>query len=191
MKENTSLRHEGMLTQKTQREERERSPALWLFFVCVCVCVFFFFFLLSLGLPCVNWASWGPHSAPRAFLCSIFMGFPLPCLLATTILDSFPYSNYLTQASKNMKNYSKVHQNLKTYVVHKGLASGLLVPICNSLDSCHSPGPVFTLLCVATLCQIGELLNYFLPWDSTMASSLSGVRMLVLNIKLQIKRSYF
>ena len=26
---------------------------------------------------------------PLTFLCSIFAGFPLPCLLATTILDSF------------------------------------------------------------------------------------------------------
>ena len=30
-----------------------------------------------------------PHSGPRAFLCSIFAGFSLPCLLATAILDSF------------------------------------------------------------------------------------------------------
>ena len=50
---------------------------------------------LPLGLPYVNWASqdcclfWGPHSGPRTFLCSIFTGFSLPCLLATAILDSF------------------------------------------------------------------------------------------------------
>ena len=30
------------------------------------------------------------------FLCSIFHGFSLPCLLAMTILDSFSHSNYLT-----------------------------------------------------------------------------------------------
>ena len=52
-----------------------------------------------LGLPCVNWASqenclfylrsslWS-SDLPLTFVCSIFMGFSLPCLLATTILDS-------------------------------------------------------------------------------------------------------
>ena len=48
---NTSLRHEGMPTQKTRREERdreERPPALQLLFLC--------FFPLPLGLPYVNWA---------------------------------------------------------------------------------------------------------------------------------------
>ena len=34
-------------------------------------------------------STWGPHSGPQTFLCSIFVGFSLPCLLATTILDSF------------------------------------------------------------------------------------------------------
>ena len=33
--------------------------------------------------------TWGPHSGPWTFLCSIFTGFSLLCLLATTILDSF------------------------------------------------------------------------------------------------------
>ena len=55
----------------------------------------FYMFFPPLGLPCVNWASqsavcstWGPHSGPQTFLCSIFVGFSL-CLLATAILDSF------------------------------------------------------------------------------------------------------
>ena len=39
-----------------------------------------------------------PVLSPRTFLCSIFVGFSLPYLLATTILDSFPYSNYLIRA---------------------------------------------------------------------------------------------
>ena len=30
----------------------------------------------------------GPHSGPWTFLCSVFEGFSLPCLLATAILDS-------------------------------------------------------------------------------------------------------
>ena len=67
--------------------ERERPPALWLLFLYVSSS--------PLGLPCVNWASqecclsrlrsslWS-----STFLCSIFAGFSLPCLLATAILDS-------------------------------------------------------------------------------------------------------
>ena len=33
--------------------------------------------------------TWGSHSSPPTFLCSIFVGFPLLRLLATAILDSF------------------------------------------------------------------------------------------------------
>ena len=59
----------------------------------------FFMFFLPLGLPYVNWVSqecclfylksslWS-SDLPLTFLCSIFMGFSLPCLLATAILDS-------------------------------------------------------------------------------------------------------
>ena len=55
---------------------------------------FYMFFLLHLSLPYVNWRraicfTWGSHSDPWTCLCSIFMGFSLLCLLATTILDSF------------------------------------------------------------------------------------------------------
>ena len=84
VRENTSSRHEGMPIQKTQREERPPSPILALIFIR--------FFILPLDLPYVNWASQGYclfHSGPRTFLCSIFEGFSLPCLLATDILDSF------------------------------------------------------------------------------------------------------
>ena len=34
-------------------------------------------------------STWGLHSGPRTFLCSIFAAFSLPCLLATAILKSF------------------------------------------------------------------------------------------------------
>jgi len=34
-------------------------------------------------------STWGLHPGPRTFLCSIFAGFSLPCLLATAILNSF------------------------------------------------------------------------------------------------------
>ena len=87
-KENTSLRHESMPKQKTQREKKPPGPILAPLFIC--------FFLLPLGLPYVNWASQGCclfHLRSSlwscTFLCSIFTGFSLPCLLATAILDSF------------------------------------------------------------------------------------------------------
>ena len=38
------------------------------------------------GQECCS--TWSPHSSPQTFLCSIFAGFSLPCLLATDILDS-------------------------------------------------------------------------------------------------------
>ena len=34
-------------------------------------------------------STWSLHSGPRTFFCSIFAGFSLLCLLASTILDSF------------------------------------------------------------------------------------------------------
>jgi len=62
-----------------------------------------FYVFFPLGLPYANWAHPGVlfylKSSLRSslwsldlyltFLCSIFVGFSLPCLLATTILDSF------------------------------------------------------------------------------------------------------
>ena len=62
---------------------RERPhPTLW----------FLFLYVLSspIGLARSTVCStWGPHSGLWTFLCSIFEGFLLPCLLATAILDSF------------------------------------------------------------------------------------------------------
>ena len=37
----------------------------------------------------VVYFTWGPHSGPQTFFCSIFVGFSLLCLLDTSILDSF------------------------------------------------------------------------------------------------------
>ena len=55
----------------------------------------FMFFPSLLGLPYVNWVSQEcclfylkSSDLLLTFLCSIFAGFPLPCLLATAILDS-------------------------------------------------------------------------------------------------------
>ena len=57
---------------------------------------FYMFFLLPLNLSYVNWASQEGclfhmrfSIGPWTFLCSIFEGFSLLCLLATTILGSF------------------------------------------------------------------------------------------------------
>ena len=58
----------------------------------------FYMFFLPMGLPYVNWASqecclfylrssFQSSELLLTFLCSIFKGFPLPCLLATAILD--------------------------------------------------------------------------------------------------------
>ena len=73
--------------EKSGEREGERPSPLPLFIS---------FCLLPLGLPCVTWASqsavcspWGPHSRPLTFLCSVFTGFSLHCLLATAILGSF------------------------------------------------------------------------------------------------------
>ena len=57
--------------------------------------LFICFFSSPLDRRYVKWASQGccstrgPHSGPRTFLSPIFVGFFLPCLLATAILDSF------------------------------------------------------------------------------------------------------
>ena len=68
------------------KDAKRESPGPWApLFIC----------FLPLGLPCVNGASQEcclshlrSSSGPRTFLCSIFVGFSLPCLLATAILDS-------------------------------------------------------------------------------------------------------
>ena len=70
--------------------EKERESAL---------APLFMFFPPPVDLPYVNWAnqecylfylrsSRRSSDLPLTFLCCIFMGFSLPCLLATTILDS-------------------------------------------------------------------------------------------------------
>ena len=72
------------------REGASEQERAWLLPLCV-------FFLL--GLPYANWAQprvlfYLKSSLPASdlsltFLCSIFAGFSLPCLLGTAILDSF------------------------------------------------------------------------------------------------------
>ena len=72
-----------------KRRERERPLALRLLFLHV--------FsppprpvLCKLGLArSAVCSTWGSHSSPWNFLCSIFTSFPLPCLLTNTFLNSF------------------------------------------------------------------------------------------------------
>ena len=46
--------------------------------------------LCKLGLArSAVYSTWSLHSGPWTFLCSLFVGSSLPCLLATAILDSF------------------------------------------------------------------------------------------------------
>ena len=90
IKENTSLRCEGMLTQKPRKEEQgwgggERDPQPF-------DSSFYMIFLLPLGLPCVNWASQEccvlyPRSSD---ICLFYFCKLYPyCLLASAILNSF------------------------------------------------------------------------------------------------------
>ena len=84
-----------------------------------------FFFFLPLGLPYVNWASQGCclfHLRSSLWsctsLCSIFIGFSLPCLLATVILDSFfLFSLPNISTSRDWRPSSLVigHQGLSGY----------------------------------------------------------------------------
>ena len=101
VKEKTSSRHEGMLTQKTQREERPPAQ-FWLLFLHIfslphepALC--------KLGYPggCLFYLR--SYSGPPTSLYSTFVGFSPLCLLAATILDSF-FLFYLSMPKK--KNYS-------------------------------------------------------------------------------------
>ena len=66
-KDSTPSRHEGRPHIKRERFSLGFS--------------FYMFCLLPLSLPCVNWGSqqgcftWGSHSGPQVFFCSIFSGF--------------------------------------------------------------------------------------------------------------------
>ena len=113
----------GHVHPKTQREEcpstweRERERALPPLFIC---------FFLPPGLSYINWASqesvfstWGPHSSLGTFLCSIFTSFSLPCLLATTILDSF--SLFLTTQHTYIYIYVYVHICTHTHIFHTSI----------------------------------------------------------------------
>ena len=91
----------GLRAGSPKRGEEKRGLRLNFgsFFTC--------FFLLPLSLPYVNWASqeavcftWGPHSSPQTFLCSIFTGFSLFVFWSAPFWTPFSYSNYLTILSE-------------------------------------------------------------------------------------------
>ena len=111
---------------KDKREERETpGPLAPLFMIFLppwaCLC--------KLGQPGVLCSTWGPHSGPWTFHCSIFTGFPLPCLLATAILESF-FLFYLTDAYVFLAS-----RTLLSYAVSSASTWSLNFGVCKS----HSP----------------------------------------------------
>ena len=72
--------------EKGHARGREREKALWLFLPRACP------MQIGLSQECCSFylkSSLRSSDLPLTFLCSIFVGFSLPCLLATDILDSF------------------------------------------------------------------------------------------------------
>ena len=73
--------------------ERKSEKALWLLFLYVYSSTWSCPKHIGLSQECCLFylkSSLWSSDLPLTFLCSIFVGFSLPCLLATTILDSFP-----------------------------------------------------------------------------------------------------
>ena len=109
--ENPSSRHEGTSIQRREEKsapayERERESArarasklaLALLFICLSLPGPV---LCKLGQPGVSFVLPGVLTLVlRPSFVLFFAGFSLPCLLATAILDSFPYSTYLTEKRK-------------------------------------------------------------------------------------------
>ena len=85
--ENISLRRESMLTQKTQREERE--SACWRETLSPLAPLFICFFL-SLGLPYVNWAS---QECCLFYLRSSFRSSDLPLFHFRGLFPSLSFSH--------------------------------------------------------------------------------------------------
>ena len=77
----------------------------------------FYMFFLHLGLPYVNWAYPGVlFVLPEVFILVLGPSFDLPCLLATTILDSFslfylPNSTNLTSDRKGLEGSKRACSN--------------------------------------------------------------------------------
>ena len=85
----------------TRERKREREKTLWLLLL----------YVFSSTWACPMQIRFSQECC-LFYLKSPFWSSDLPCLLATTILDSFPYSTYLTISSSNIY----VHfQSVKNY----------------------------------------------------------------------------
>ena len=107
------MKHEGMPTQRLEEKrveehvgegerekksthtwgrEREREKVLWLLLLYVFSSTWACPMQIGLSQECCLFylkSSLWSSDLPLTFLCSLFVGFSLPCLLATAILDSF------------------------------------------------------------------------------------------------------
>ena len=166
VKENTSLRHEGMPTQKMQREERPLAQ-FWFFFLYV-------FFFLPLGLPCVNWASqecclFYPRSslgALRPFFVLFLRAFPFLIIQPPPFWTPFSYSNYLTFSPQEMGGsvlWEQGHRSLSGYFLLNWDGKGHWAsPSCQSqasesLQRCPPKGERYFLWSVLVLYILVEL----------------------------------
>ena len=78
--------------ERTHTGEKEREKVLWLLLLYVFSSTWACPMQIGLSQECCLFylkSSLWSSDLPLAFLCSLFMGFSLPCLLATAILDSF------------------------------------------------------------------------------------------------------
>ena len=90
-----------------RRREKEREKVLWLLLLYVFSSTWACPMQIGLSQECcflyLKSSLWS-SDLPLTFLCSIFAGFSLPCLLATAILDSFSLF-YLPNSTKTGGKY--------------------------------------------------------------------------------------
>ena len=85
--------------ERAQARRRKREKALWLHLLYIYSSTWACPMQIGLSQECCLFylkSSLWSLDLPLTFLCSIFAGFSLPFLLATTIWTPFPYSTYLT-----------------------------------------------------------------------------------------------
>ena len=94
---------------RTHAGEKERGKMLWLLLLYVFSSTWACPMKIGLSQECclsyLKFSLWS-SDLPLTFLCSIFTGFSLPCLLATAILDSFSLfylpNNFILSILKKM-----------------------------------------------------------------------------------------
>ena len=94
--------------EHTHAGEKEREKALWLRLLYVFSSTWACPMQIGLSQECCLFylkSSLWSSDLPLTFLCSIFEGFSLACLLATAILDSFSLF-YLPNRQKSLVGYS-------------------------------------------------------------------------------------